>query len=127
MGFASDVFADLIEVQLHGPGVGGWQHQRCSRAALGTDGSEQIGVLVALIGKQAWSRAFPGPDAYPPILLSNPCFVLKPNLDRCALRQVGYMGCERVGEVFLKALITSGFCAGCWGRPEMWEKPSLFK
>ena len=127
MGFASDVFADLIEVQLHGLGVGDWQHQCCSRTALGTDGSEQIGVLVALICRQAWPCALLCPDAYPPILLSNPCFVLKPNLDRCTSWQVGYMGCERVGKVFLKALITSGFCAGCWGRPEMWEKPSLFK
>ena len=40
---------DLIEVELHGFAVAGWQHQRGSRPKLGTDRTEQIGRLGALI------------------------------------------------------------------------------
>ena len=51
MGFVGNVFADLVEVQLHGFGIGGWQNQSGTDAALRADGTEQIGVLVALIGR----------------------------------------------------------------------------
>ena len=108
MGLVSDVFADFVEVQLHRFGVGSWQHQSSSGSAFRTDGAEQVGVLIALIGRQARPRSLLRPDANAPILLPNAGFILKPHLNWRAIRQVGYMGCERVGEVFLNALITCG-------------------
>ena len=40
---SGDVFADLIEMQLHGMGIGPRQHESCSCTAGRTDGAEQIG------------------------------------------------------------------------------------
>ena len=124
MGFAGDIFADLVEVQLHGFGIGGWQNQGRSGAPFWTDGAEQVGVLIALIGRQTGPCTLACPDADASILLANPRFILEPDLDRGIFRQLGYVCSERVGEVFLKASITSGSCAGCCGRPEMCVKPS---
>ncbi len=119
MGFVCNMLADLAQMQLHGFGVGCGKHQGSPDATPGTDRTEKICVLIALISRQAWSRAFPGPNANPPVLLADPRFVLKPQLDRLALWQICYMGCKRVGKVFLKVSMTSAFCAGCRGRPEM--------
>jgi len=127
MGFAGDMFADLVEMQLHGLSVGGWQDQGGTGTALGADGTKQIGILIALICRQPGSCPLARPDAHPSVLLPDAGFVLEPDFNRRALRQVSYVRRQRVGEVFLKASITCGSCAGCCGRPEMWEKPSSAK
>lgn len=101
-----DMSADLIEMHLHGFGVRLWQHQGRADPALGADGSEQIGVLVALIGRLARPRAFLRPLPDLPILLAQSGFILEPYLDRRAFRQIGYMRGEGSGEVFLNASIT---------------------
>jgi hypothetical protein len=53
----ADLNRDLIEMELHGFAVAGWQHLRGSRPKLGTDRTEQIGRLGALIVNGARARA----------------------------------------------------------------------
>jgi hypothetical protein len=59
------MLADLVEMQLHGLGVGDWQRQSRADTALWTYGSEQIGVLIALVGRQSRPGSRLGPDADP--------------------------------------------------------------
>ena len=67
--------------------------------SLGTDGAEQIGVLVTLIGWQARSRAGLGSDPGAAVLLAEPGFILEPDLDWLAVGQMAYVGRERAREV----------------------------
>lgn len=124
MGLASDVFADLIEMQLHRVCIGLGQDQSRTGATLGADGAKQVSALIALIGWQARPGSLLRPDAHPSVLLANARFILEPYLDRCFCRQIGYVRGERVGEVFLNASITRASCCGCCGRPEILENPS---
>ena len=105
-GVAGDVFADLVEMQLHGFGIGARQDEGGTFATLRADGTEQIGVVIALVGGQPRPSSLPRPDASLAVLLANSRFILEPYLDGCALWQVRYVGCEGIGEVFLKASIT---------------------
>jgi hypothetical protein len=50
MRIGCDFRCDLVEMKLHGFGVGVRQSQRRPRAAGRADGPEQVGALVALIG-----------------------------------------------------------------------------
>jgi len=88
-------------VKLHRLGVGEGQHQRRADAAGGTDRAEQVGALVALVGGLTRPRSALCPLPDNTVLLPDPGFVLKPNLDRFAFGQVGQMGAQRVLEVFL--------------------------
>lgn len=106
MGPFGDLFADFIEMHLHRLGVGPGQNQSSAGAALWADGSEDVGVLIALIGRQAWPCAFPSPNADLSVLLADARFVLEPNLYRFAFGQVGYVGSKGSGEVFLNVSIT---------------------
>ena len=83
MGLAYNVFADLIEMHLHGLCVDKRQHERSTCAPLRADGTEQIGGFVSLISWQARACAFPCPNAGLAILLANARLVLEPYLDRC--------------------------------------------
>ncbi len=96
MGLSSHMLADFVKMHLHGFGVGYRKHQGGPDATLGTNRTEQICILVTLISRQARSRAAPRPNANPPILLADPRFILKPQLDRLALWQICYMRCKRV-------------------------------
>ncbi len=77
--------ADLVEVELHGLGVGEGHGERRADAARRADGAEQVGAFVALIGGLAWARAAPGPLPHEAVLLADAGFVLEPDLDRLAL------------------------------------------
>jgi hypothetical protein len=70
-----DMTADLVEVDLHGARVGEGQHERRSLAAHRTDRAEQVGVGVALVGRQARSRALLRPDPGAAVLLTQPCLI----------------------------------------------------
>tara|TARA_B100000929_G_C15452565_1_gene401662 strand:- start:650 stop:910 length:261 start_codon:yes stop_codon:yes gene_type:complete len=85
VSFSVNLFADFVEVQLHGFGISSWQDQSSAYTTLWADGSEQVGVLVALISRQARSSALPCPNTSSPILLTNPRFILKPQFYRFAL------------------------------------------
>jgi hypothetical protein len=61
-----DVAGYLVEVEeLHGFGIGLQQRERGACAARRTDGAEQIGIFVALVGRLSRSRPTPGPSHLP--------------------------------------------------------------
>ena len=99
-------------MELHGLGVGEGQGERRADAARRADGAEQVGALVALVGRLARPRAAPGPLPDEAVLLADPGLVLEPDLDRRALGQVGEMRLQRAREVFLNASMISASCAG---------------
>ncbi len=88
-------------MHLHGARVGPGQHEGRALAAQRTDRAEQIGVLVALVGRQARAASLlrPKPDAA--VLLAEPGLILEPNLDALVLGQMAYVRGERAREVFL--------------------------
>ncbi len=92
--------ADLVEMKLHGLRVGEGQRQPGCYATRRADGAEQIGALVALVGRLTGPRAAPGPLPHDAILLADAGFVLEPDLDRLTFGQVGQMGAQRAREVF---------------------------
>lgn len=99
VGLARHVSADLIEVHLHGLGIGERHHQRSPLALCRTDRSEEIGVLVTLVGWEPRACPCLWPKPGTPILLAQPCLVLKPELDRRAFGQMAYMRGEDAIEV----------------------------
>lgn len=107
MSALGDRAADLVEVELHGVGVGEGECERCARATGGADGAEEVGVLVALVGRLARAGATPGPLPDYAVLLADPGFILKPDLDGLSLRQPGQMRLQRAREVFLNASMIS--------------------
>lgn len=103
MGALCNGAADLVQMHLHGGDVCARQHEGGADAARRADRAEEVGVLVALVGRQGWTRAFPGPDAGAAVLLAQSGFILEPDLDRRILGQVAYVRLERAAEVFLNA------------------------
>ena len=99
----SNVPADLSEVQVHGIGVDVGQHQGSADAACRTDGAEEVGPGIAAVARCCWSRAALGPEPGQGALLTNPCFILPPKLDRLAAGVLRDCGGDQVGEVFLCA------------------------
>jgi hypothetical protein len=93
--------ADLVEVKLHGLGVGMRKGKGSALAARRADGAEQIGVLVALVGRLARPRAAFCPLPDQAVLLADAGLVLPPDLDGLAFRQVGQMRLQRAREIFL--------------------------
>ena len=101
MRAARNMAADLVEVKLHGLGVGEWQRESGSLAARRTDGAEQVCALIALVGGLAGPRAAARPLPDGSILLPYAGFVLEPDFNRFAFGQVGQVGAQRAREVFL--------------------------
>lgn len=124
MSFLGDMQGDLVEMELHRLGVGEGQCKSRADAPGWTDRAEQVGTLVALIGRLDWPRAAPRPLPDDTIFLADPGFVLEPDLDPLAPRYGADMGFERAGEIFLKASMVRLSCIGCRGLALMWEKPS---
>ena len=124
MSALSDSSGDFLEVGLHGLGNGARQDERRANAASQPDGAEQIGALVALVGGLARPCAGSRPLAHQAVLLADACFVLEPDLNGRALRQMRRVRLQRGREVFLNAAMMRSSCLGCCGRALMWEKPS---
>jgi len=124
---APDIAADLVEMMLHGLGVGMRHHQGRAGASRRTDGAEQIGALIALIGGQAGARTLPCPDPRSSVLLADAAFVLEPDFHLLAPWQPSKMGVQRDGEVFLNMSMTRASCCGCFGRPEIFTKPNRLR
>src|SRR3981189_1673535 len=123
--WAPGATAKLINMPLHGFGVG-MRHDDCDPGiAARTDCAEQIGVFVTLILGLARSRALFGPLVDQTVLLPDAHLVLEPDLDRRCRRKRIHNLCDQSGEVFLKAVIACASCAGCCGRALICEKPSL--
>lgn len=127
MRSSGDHGRDFVEVHLHGVGADVGERQGGADATRRADRAEEIGVLVALIGRLAGSRPSPRPLSDDPVLLPDPSLVLEPDLDPLALRQMPDMSVQGPGEVFLNSSMTLGSCPGCRGRALMWEKPSAVR
>jgi len=52
---AGDMAGYLVEMKLHGFGIGVWHGESRTGSACRTDGAKQIGILVALVGRLAGS------------------------------------------------------------------------
>src|SRR5829696_6864107 len=76
---APDHARDLLEVELHGLGVGVGHGKRRAGCARRTDGAKQGGALVALVGGLARARAAPRPLAHEAVLLADAGLVLEPD------------------------------------------------
>jgi len=63
-------------VKLHHVGVGIGQREGGADAAGGADGAEQVGVVIALVGRLARSRPALGPLPSLAVLLADPGLVL---------------------------------------------------
>ena len=80
---------------------------RSANPTSGANGAEQIGVVVALVGRLARFRSALGPLAYEAVLLADPGLVFKPYLDGRRLLQPIEMSLQRAREIFLNASIRS--------------------
>jgi hypothetical protein len=76
-------------VELHGLGIGVGQRQRRACAARWTDRAEEVGALIALVGRLARPRPASRPLSDDPVLLADAGLVLEPDLDRLALGDAG--------------------------------------
>ena len=74
-----DLGSDLVEMKLHSFCIAGRQHEGGAGSELGTDRTEQIGRLGALIVDGAGTRAFCGPAVGELVLLTHPHLVLEPH------------------------------------------------
>jgi len=103
-----DLVADLLKVQVHGPGVGLGNHPCGADASGRTDGSEQIGPGIALVAWRPRPAAPFGPDAGQRALLADASLVLPPDLQGPAARRLRDGLRDQIGEVFLCAVAASG-------------------
>jgi hypothetical protein len=101
MGALCDKAANLVEMKLHGFGVGIGQCERRAGTTRRADCAEQEGILVALVGGLSGTRSASGPLPDLAVLLAYAGFVLEPYLYRRAGGQVGQMRAQRPWEVFL--------------------------
>jgi hypothetical protein len=75
VGALGDVAGDFLEMELHGLGVGGGQRERGPDASGGTNGAEEVGAFVALVGLTR-PRSAPGPLPNLAVLLADAGLVL---------------------------------------------------
>jgi hypothetical protein len=100
-----DLLADFRQMQVHGERVDAGQTQGGPDAARRTDRAEDIGPFVALIARGPGTASFIRPDVGQAALLSDPGFILPPELEGLSTRMLGDDGSDEVSEVFL--------CASC--------------
>src|SRR4051794_15386949 len=112
MSAGSDAAADLVEMTLHGVGIGERQDERGPGAPRGADGTEDVDPGVATVARRAGPCAAPRPEAGGGALLADPRLVLEPDLDRLAGGVLGQRRRHQAGEVFLNASCAAGSLAG---------------
>ena len=76
VGAVCDMARDFVEVELHRLGVGVGQGERGADAAGGADRAEQVGVVVALVGRLARPCPASGPLSNLAVLLADAGLVL---------------------------------------------------
>jgi len=95
-----DMARDFIEMKLHGGSVGEGQSERRALAARRTDRAEEIGILVALIGRLRGREPRLAHCARG--RSSGRCELhLETRFRSNAFRDIGEMGAQRLREVFL--------------------------
>lgn len=120
-----NVATDLVDMELHGLGVGERQCASGADPMRQADCTGQKCTLVALIGALAGPRAAPGPLPHGSVLLADAGFILEPQFNLRAWWQVTKVHLQRAGPVFLNSSIIWTSCAGCCGRALTCEKSSL--
>jgi hypothetical protein len=73
-----DRVGDLVEMELHGIGVGKGQRESGACAPGQADRAEQVGALVALVGRLTRSPYAPRPLAHEAILLADAGLARRP-------------------------------------------------
>lgn len=97
--------ADLGKVGCHRFAVAAWHDQPRALAGLWTDRAEDVGRLGALVVGRGWPRSALRPTAGDLILLTDPRFILEPQLYFGAGRERPADLVQAGGKVFLKASI----------------------
>ena len=100
VGTSGHMAGYLIKMKLYGVGVGIRQGQRRAGSAGRTEGTKEIGALMALVGRLAGSGPASGPLADEAILPADPSLVLELDFKRCFFWQVGQMGAQSPREIF---------------------------
>jgi len=113
MSFGIDLLADLLKVQVHGPGVSLGNDPRGADAAGRADGAKEIGPAIALVPGLARPAAALGPDTRQRSLLTDARFILPPDLDGPVPFGLGDGGSDQVGKVFLCASWADVSWPGC--------------
>ena len=90
-----DVARDFVEVKLHRLGVGEGQREGGAEAARRTNGAEEVGAFVALVGRLARPRSTLGPLPDKAVFLAEAGFVLEPDFDQRRRRHAIEMGAQR--------------------------------
>src|ERR1019366_4286082 len=124
VGAWSDLAADLLQMQVHGPDVGVGHDPGCAHPAGGTDGAEQVGPFVALVLGCAGPAAALGPDPGQGSLLADAGLVLPADLERPPPRSLGDDAPDQICEVFLCASSAAASFWGCTGRTDSRRNPS---
>ena len=118
---------DFIKTPLHGLSVAAGQDKARTDTARGTDGTEDIGRLRALVperrGSAAASRPAPGEHGF----LADPGLILPPNFYRGVGREPGSDLPQPGGEVFLKSSTANSFCPLWRGRADILRNPSVLR
>jgi len=91
VGADGDVAGDLVEMELHHFGVGEGKREQSALSARGADRAEEIGVLIALIGRLPGLRSASRPLPHNAVLLTDPRLVLEPDLDGRRFGHIGQM------------------------------------
>jgi hypothetical protein len=104
-----DGAGDLVEMHLHGFGIGARHDDGGAGTPFRADGAEQIGRGSAQVLDRHRPAATPRPAPRVKVLLTEPHLILKPHFDRRACRQRAHDLRQALGELFLNAAMSSGF------------------
>jgi len=112
MGIGRDAARDFVDMQLHRLGIRPRESQGCAFAAGWADRTEEICIVVALVGWLPRPRPFAGPLVNDPVLLADAGLVLEPEFDRSIFGDLLEMGVQSGRKVFLNASMISTSCPG---------------
>ncbi len=118
-----DLAADLGEVEGHGAGIGGGQHEAGANGAGRADRTEEVGRSIAAVLRRGRARAALGPDTRQRALLADPGLVLPPALERLVARLRWQGGGHQGGQVGLKDACATASWPGWRGRATNRRKP----
>lgn len=99
VGALGDSGGNLVDVELHGLGIGEGQRQAGTDAPGRADGAEQIGAFVALVGGLYRPCAASGSLPNQAVLLADASLVLEPDLDRLSTGYAADMSFEQARDV----------------------------
>ena len=108
--------ADLLEMLVHGSGVGGRHDDGGADAALGADRAKQVDGGMAVVAHHERSRPHRGPDVGVSALLADPGLVLEPDLYGRGGGAGEQRFSDQIGKVFLNVSWAAASVFGWNGR-----------